>query len=210
MTGPIIYSATRRCCLMIQVEVRGTELIVSRLAQMARTGKNELLKALGKAANRVQKQVVLNIGVTFKRKGSSKTRLNPGGQRGDSGLAGSIRAVVDRVRMEARVGTDVVYARIHEFGGKTRRHDIRPRNKQVLAWPTAGGYVTKSGEMKRFYGGKSKAARKYGWTYAMVVDHPGSKIPARPYLFPAYQTQADNIKRDFEAALTATVGGGQT
>lgn len=55
----------------------------------------------------------------------------------------------------AVVGTNVEYAAIHQFGGETRPHVILPRNKQALAF---NGRVVKK------------------------VNHPGSKIPARPFL----------------------------
>lgn len=55
----------------------------------------------------------------------------------------------------ARVGTNEPYARIHQLGGKTRPHIIRAKNKKALAF---GGRVVKS------------------------VNHPGSDIPARPFL----------------------------
>ncbi|WP_163304482.1 phage virion morphogenesis protein [Enterobacter ludwigii] len=55
----------------------------------------------------------------------------------------------------AVVGTNVEYAAIHQFGGETRPHEIRPRNKQALAF---NGRVVKK------------------------INHPGSKIPARPFL----------------------------
>lgn len=55
----------------------------------------------------------------------------------------------------ARVGTNEPYARIHQLGGKTRPHVIRAKNKKALAF---GGRVVKS------------------------VNHPGSDIPARPFL----------------------------
>lgn len=55
----------------------------------------------------------------------------------------------------ATVGTNVKYAAIHQFGGKTSPHVILPRNKKALAF---GGRVVKK------------------------VNHPGSNIPARPFL----------------------------
>lgn len=53
------------------------------------------------------------------------------------------------------IGTNRVYAAIHQFGGKTAAHIIRPRNKKALKTP---------------YGLFKK------------VNHPGSVIPARPFL----------------------------
>lgn len=55
----------------------------------------------------------------------------------------------------AGVGSNKVYAAIHQFGGRTKAHVIRPRSKQALAF---GGRVFKQ------------------------VNHPGSVIPARPFL----------------------------
>lgn len=54
------------------------------------------------------------------------------------------------------VGSNKVYARIQNDGGKTRPHKIKPRNKKALA-----------------FGGRGP----FG-----AVNHPGSNIPARQFL----------------------------
>jgi phage virion morphogenesis protein len=56
---------------------------------------------------------------------------------------------------EAVVGSNKVYAAIHQFGGRTKPHVIRARNKRALSF---GGIVVRQ------------------------VNHPGSNIPARPFL----------------------------
>lgn len=56
---------------------------------------------------------------------------------------------------EAVVGTDLVYAAIHQFGGKTKPHVIKAKTKRALSF---GGIVVRQ------------------------VNHPGSNIPARPFL----------------------------
>lgn len=72
----------------------------------------------------------------------------------DSGrLAASITRSFDDTT--ARVGTNLVYARIHQFGGRTKAHVIRAKNKKALYTPF----------------GPRKS-----------VNHPGSVIPARPFL----------------------------
>jgi len=68
----------------------------------------------------------------------------------------------DSIRYQAneggvRIGTNRIYSAIHQFGGKTKPHVIRPKNKKALAWP-----------------GARHPAR--------AVNHPGSEIPARPFL----------------------------
>lgn len=65
--------------------------------------------------------------------------------------------ITDATSNKAIVGTNVVYAAIHQFGGKTSPHVIKPKNKKALFWPGAKHPV------------KS-------------VKHPGSDIPARPFL----------------------------
>ena len=83
-----------------------------------------------------------------KRGGASAKLLQHSGQ-----LAGSITERSDS--NTAAVGTNKVYARIHQEGGKTKPHEIKPRNKNALAF---NGRVVKK------------------------VNHPGSDIPARPFL----------------------------
>lgn len=70
-----------------------------------------------------------------------------------------LRASISRhVRPKAvMVGTNVVYAAIHQFGGTTPARTIRPRNKKALAWPGAEHPVAK-------------------------VEHPGSEMPKRSFL----------------------------
>ena len=69
-------------------------------------------------------------------------------------LRDSIHTVVGVDTVE--IGTNLVYAAIHQFGGTTKAHVIKARAGGVLAW--GGGKFAKS------------------------VNHPGSVIPARPYL----------------------------
>lgn len=53
----------------------------------------------------------------------------------------------------------VPYAAIHEYGGQTKPHDIRPKTAQALHFMVQGQSV-----------------------FAAVVHHPGSKIPQRSYM----------------------------
>ena len=72
---------------------------------------------------------------------------------------GRLRASITRIVGEdmLQVGTNVIYAGIHQFGGKTKPHVIRPKRKKALAWP----------------GGRHPVRK---------VNHPGSNVPARPFL----------------------------
>ena len=92
-------------------------------------------------------------------------------------LASSITQQFDA--NSASVGTNVVYAAIHQFGGRTKPHVIRPKNAKALATP---------------YGPRKS------------VNHPGSEIPARPFLTisPAGEGK---ILRAGEAYLAGVIGG---
>lgn len=80
------------------------------------------------------------------------------------------------------VGTNVEYARIQEFGGTTPPHEITPRVKKALAFPGPSGetFVVKS------------------------AQHPGSVIPAQPYLRPAIsQSRREVVTLIVRSAVTA-------
>lgn len=69
---------------------------------------------------------------------------------------------------QAIVGTNVVYAAIHQMGGEIPAREITPKNKEALFWPGALHPVKK-------------------------VKFPGAKIPARPFL-QLTDGDMDNIK----------------
>lgn len=89
----------------------------------------------------------------------------PGGARNLNVRSGNLR---NSIRMErigpaaVVVGTHLPYGAIHEFGGVTRAHEIRPRHGKALRFRVGGEFV-----------------------FAKVVRHPGSRIPARPHRAPA-------------------------
>ncbi len=75
---------------------------------------------------------------------------------------GRLRASITRIVGDdvLRVGTNVVYAAIHQLGGKTPPHTIRAKKAKALAFPGADGETI----------------------FRRSVNHPGSKVPARPFL----------------------------
>lgn len=76
---------------------------------------------------------------------------------GGGNLSGSFTKSSDN--NSATVGTNKKYARILNFGGKTKPHEIWYRNASALKFLRGGQPV--------FYG---------------KVKHPGSNIPARPFM----------------------------
>jgi phage gpG-like protein len=73
-------------------------------------------------------------------------------------------------RGRVAVGTNVVYAPIHEFGGTIPARIIRPKNSSVLAWRGPDGM-----------------------RFARFVRFPGATIPARPYLRPALAAMRERV-----------------
>lgn len=86
----------------------------------------------------------------LRKKGRGKILVGP-----QSRLRDSIAYEASSDQVE--VGTNVKYAAIHQFGGKTRPHKINARPGKALFWPGASHPVAS-------------------------VNHPGSTIPARPFL----------------------------
>ena len=72
------------------------------------------------------------------------------------------------------------YARIHEYGGTTRPHRIEAKNVRNL---------------KFFW------KKKGIWFLGPRVNHPGSKIPARPYLTPAIEDSLPVIADMIQASI---------
>ncbi len=72
------------------------------------------------------------------------------------------------------------YARFVEFG--TKPHEIRPRKARVLAWPASSAGRRLTGTARKAMYRKGSAAALGGWSFAMVVDHPGTR--AHPFMVP--------------------------
>lgn len=88
----------------------------------------------------------------------AKTDGTPARLRKSGTLAKSIRMVSVSAR-GVTLGSDRRYAAIHQLGGRTKPFTIRPKNKAALKFSIGGRVI-----------------------FAKKVKHPGSKIPARPYL----------------------------
>lgn len=80
----------------------------------------------------------------------------------------------------AKVYTNVSYARIHEYGGKTPAHEIVPKKGQALAFPMGGKTI-----------------------FAKRVNHPGSRMPERSFMRSSLNENEQKIKE----AITRTVRG---
>lgn len=96
-------------------------------------------------------------------------------------IGASKKVYEDNGQVVGEIGPQgIPYAAIHEFGGKTAAHRIEARNAKVLAFQMGGEQV-----------------------FAKFVNHPGSNIPARPYLRPALAAKEEEILKDFGLFLIA-------
>jgi phage virion morphogenesis protein len=80
----------------------------------------------------------------------------------EQGRRGGLLSSIDyrAGKKQVTLGTNKPYAAIHQFGGKTSAHVIRPKKAKALRWIGGGGNVF----------------------FAKEIHHPGSVIPARPFL----------------------------
>ena len=81
------------------------------------------------------------------------------------------------------VSTNVEYARIHEFGGKTSPHEILPKRGRALAFEWKGQLV-----------------------FFKKVQHPGSVFPERSFMRSALEEMKPGIIDEFQNAIFEVIG----
>lgn len=118
-------------------------------------------------------------------------------------LRQTIDTVVEDGGLRGRIGSNVEYASIHEFGGVTPPHRIEARRGKALAFQSRG-FV---GPIRLTAKGK---IRKTGQTPGSVtvvrsVMHPGSVMPARPYMRPALRESQEEIKELLRTGIAAAL-----
>jgi len=146
--------------MQIHVHVNDTE-VNKALADLTARMRN-LQPVMREIGEIVRTSVERNFAASGRPKWSESARIKrEGGQtlsltgrlRRSFARPGAVQAGSDRVA----VGTNVVYAAIHQSGGTTGAHIIKPKKAKALFWPGARHPV------------KS-------------VNHPGSVTPPRPFL----------------------------
>lgn len=153
---------------MVSFQVRGTERLVAKLSAAAGALPDALGKAAWRGAQRIQ--------ATAKKKVSGpvlKVRTNR--------LRSSIQTK-QLDRLAAAVGTDVVYAAIHEFGGRIPAHMVKPRHKKALRWVQGGRTFFSRGHMI-----------------------PEVTMPKSPFLTPSAEEHRDEIIGEFQGAIAGVL-----
>jgi len=156
---------------MLTFRITGADKLLRALADVPKKTRSNTERALTKAAHLVEKQAKQNIsGPVLKVQSGT--------------LRSSIRTKVDKAKLEARVGTNVVYGPIHEFGGTIPPHIVKPRHAKVLRWLGPGGIAM----------------------FAKSVQMPAVKMPRRAWLGPAFKQSAAKIKDIFRKAISGAIG----
>jgi phage virion morphogenesis protein len=139
----------------MDIKDRGVLDHLDRLAERG-TRLRPVLLDLGEEVRRITEQNFAAEGRPKAWKQSSRARRE-GGQTLTKTARLRRSITVEADDRSVRIGTNVVYAAIHQFGGRTPARIIRPVRAKALAWPGAAHPVK-------------------------LVRHPGSRIPARPFL----------------------------
>lgn len=159
--------------IRIDVKVEGVDATVRTLDGVAALSVIETRRAIGRLILQLQKKVVREklTGQVLKVKHGTLRRSI------DVGVADRGSAV------EGSVGTNVKYAAIHEFGGRTAAHEIKARKAKALRFQLASG-----------------AAQ-----FRKSVMHPGSKMPERSFLRSALREMDGAIREEFEQAIGSVI-----
>lgn len=157
---------------MFDIEKRGFEQLELKLTRMSDRIRAELEKAMLRSMINLSghvKQNKLSGQVLNVRTGTLRRSVTHKVTGSKSGVVGI-------------VGTNVKYAAIHEFGGRTAAHDIFPKRAKALHFKIGGKDV-----------------------FAKRVRHRGSTMPERSFLRSGLRDKADSIMADLRAAVARGV-----
>lgn len=184
---------------MLDVEIRGVANL-AKTAQDLVQARARVRELLSKASQDFANDATTDVKEKFLSGGQDHLKVRTGR------LRSSIRYLLAEQASELTVtfGSDVPYAAIHEFGGRTPAHDIRPRKRRFLRFvsPNYSGTVrrTKSGKLARRQADGAVV-------FAQVVHHPGSVIPKRAFLEPGVSGQVPRFERAIADVLERAVTG---
>jgi len=180
---------------MLRVKLLGAEELKRRLAHVATQARPQIENALLRAGKLIEGEAKRTIYERFATKAETKRGITFETPHkhlwGKTGLLKSSLTTRPLGPGRVAVGSPVVYARIHEFGG-----DIEVHGVSRLA--SVRGRITGKGRKKQL---TLSAVRAH--TRSAYAIH----IPARPYLGPALEHQQPAIRRKLEQAVEALLRG---
>jgi phage gpG-like protein len=155
--------------LKAELEIRGARKALHRLPQ-------EIVDAIAKKVRALTINLQRHI-VAGKLQGQVLNHRS--GALGRS-IQTSVRTAGETTTGQVFSAGDVKYAAIHEFGGKTKPHEILPDKADALAFMMGGQQV-----------------------FAKSVKHPGSVIPERSYMRSGLYDMSDEIVGGLREAAMA-------
>ena len=161
---------------MIRAEIVGQEAVIVRLKELPARVRGLVRQAVEAEA------INLTRYVKGEKLSGQVLRARPPGGHLRRSINYQMQEIGDGIM--ASVGTNVVYAGIHEFGGTTRAHVIQARNKKALAFQAGGETIVRR-----------------------AVNHPGSKMPERSYLRSSLRENEARIKANIAAAVARGLTG---
>lgn len=159
---------------MVKVEIRGDRELKIYLDNVPKRLRTQMIGALGKSVRLLERGV--------------KTKLSNQVLNVRTGaLRRSITTEIHEQDMVGRVGTNLIYAPVHEFGAT-----IHPKTAPYLWFKLqiASRIMSKRG------GFLKKPKGIYTWIRTKEVT-----IPARPYMKPTFDEKVAAIQRIFELAV---------
>jgi HK97 gp10 family phage protein len=175
----------------MRLTVLGVEELRARLDALPVSATKAMRQAMSKALDVVYRRVADNL---------TGRVLNVQSGR----LRQSIQTSVEDGGLRGRVGTNVNYAEIHEYGGTTAAHRIEARRGKALAFK-APGFI---GPMRFTKAGKLAKRQTAGAImFRRAVEHPGSVMPARPYMRPALAESREEISDLLRVGLADALMG---
>src|SRR3990167_2007615 len=160
---------------MLAINITGMEKLV-KMANLFSKEKKKVDDAIKSEA----KEFIRRVVDTARKKylsGPGPQRLQERSGKLKRSLRGNIKDTGKE--MSAFVYSATKYARIHEFGGITSPHVILPKKSAVLSFMANGKRV-----------------------FTKKVNHPGSIIPARPFLGPSIEDEAPMFEAKIAAILS--------
>lgn len=151
-------------------------------------GETQIIAKLEALPGKLQRELTkrltvlaLQMQATIKQKLSGQVlKVRTGNLRDSIGY--DVTTATDAVVATVFSDKSVKYGRIHEYGGQTAPHVIEPRKANVLAFQMGGKMV-----------------------FARRVNHPGSRIPARPFMRPTLAEYRDRIITSMNAAAAESL-----
>jgi len=156
------------------VRLQGSDELVQRMRTLPERARDSILLQM--------KAQAAEISAAIKEKLSGPV-LNAKTGRLRSGVYARVYPSDKKITLSVGVRGDVPYAAIHEYGGKTRAHEILPTKGRAL----------------KFLGEQGAAQ------YASKVDHPGSRMPERSYVRSTVDEQLGDIESAIEDKMEEAI-----